>query len=54
MATCDTLLQAGLDAAYCSAHEVGIIYGNDSVAEATMAGLDKFREYKSTVACGAI
>ena len=32
---------------------MGIIYGNDSVAEATMQSLDKFRQANSTVACGS-
>ena len=34
-------------------NEIGIIYGNDSVAEATMQALDKFREFKDTSACGS-
>lgn len=53
MATRDALAAARLDQDYIDAHEVGIIYGNDSVAEATMRGLDKFREFKSTLACGS-
>ena len=53
MATKDALASARLDQDYIDAHEVGIIYGNDSVAEATMRALDKFREYGSTAACGS-
>lgn len=53
MATRAALFHAGLDQDYISKHEVGIIYGNDSVAEATIQAIDKFREYKSTAACGS-
>ncbi len=53
MATRSALENARLDEDYISEHEVGIIYGNDSVAEATMSGLDKFREFKDTAACGS-
>jgi 3-oxoacyl-[acyl-carrier-protein] synthase-1 len=42
-----------LDQDYIDQHEVGIIYGNDSVAEATMKALDKFRQFGSTAACGS-
>ena len=44
---------AALDQDYIDAHEVGLIYGNDSVAEATMIALDKFRNAGSTAACGS-
>ena len=53
MATRDALQHARLDPDYVAAHEVGIVYGNDSVAEATMQGLDKFREFHDTAACGS-
>ncbi len=53
MATRQALENASLDQDYLDAHEVGIIYGNDSVAEATMTSLDKFRQAKSTAACGS-
>lgn len=53
MATRSALEHARLDQSYIDTHEVGIIYGNDSVAEATMCALDKFREFKSTAACGS-
>ncbi|MBD3592358.1 beta-ketoacyl synthase [Bacteroides sp. GM023] len=53
MATRSALENARLDQDYIDSHEVGIIYGNDSVAEATMQALDKFREFKDTSACGS-
>ena len=53
MATRDALAQARLDQDYIDQHEVGIIFGNDSVAEATMRSLDKFRQFGSTAACGS-
>ena len=40
IATKQALDNAGIDEDYLSTHEVGIIYGNDSVAEATMSSLD--------------
>jgi 3-oxoacyl-[acyl-carrier-protein] synthase-1 len=53
MATKDALVAAKLEQDYIDSHEVGIIYGNDSVAEATMRALDKFRQFGSTAACGS-
>ena len=53
IATRQALENAGIDEDYLASHEVGIIYGNDSVAEATMQSLDKFRQATSTVACGS-
>ncbi|MBR6319647.1 MAG: beta-ketoacyl-[Prevotella sp.] len=53
MATRDALEAARLDMDYIDQHEVGIVYGNDSVAEATMLALDKFRQAGSTAACGS-
>lgn len=53
MATRAALEQAKLDLDYMDRHEVGIIYGNDSVAEATMRALDRFREFGDTAACGS-
>ena len=52
MATRQALEQARLDQDFLDAHEVGIIYGNDSTVEATMVSLDKFRQAHDTVACG--
>ena len=53
MATRDAMASARLEQDYIDSHEVGIIYGNDSVAEATMRALDKFRQFGSTAACGS-
>ena len=53
MATRAALADAKLEQDYIDQHEVGIIYGNDSVAEATMHALDKFREVHDTSACGS-
>lgn len=53
MATRQALENARLGADYIDRHEVGLIYGNDSVAEATMHALDKFRELGDTAACGS-
>lgn len=53
MATRVALEHAQLDQDYIDSHEIGLIYGNDSVAEATMRSLDNFREYKDTAACGS-
>ena len=53
MATRAALADAKLEQDYIDQHEVGIIYGNDSVAEATMHALDKFRESHDTSACGS-
>lgn len=53
MATRQALDQAALDADYIDKHEIGLIYGNDSVAEATMVALDKFRQFGGTAACGS-
>lgn len=53
MATRQALDSAHIDDGFIDSHEIGIIYGNDSVAEATMKALDKFREYHDTAACGS-
>ena len=53
MATLQALEQARLDQDYIDAHEVGVVYGNDSVAEDTMIAMDKFRQAGSTAACGS-
>ncbi len=53
MATRQALENAHLDSDYLEQHEVGLIYGNDSVAEATMRALDKFRQLGDTAACGS-
>ncbi len=53
MATRQALESARLDQDFIDKAEVGLIYGNDSVAEATMLALDKFREFGDTAACGS-
>ncbi|MDO4160873.1 MAG: beta-ketoacyl-[acyl-carrier-protein] synthase family protein [Prevotellaceae bacterium] len=53
MATRSALENAQLEQDYIDSHEVGIIYGNDSVAEATVCAIDKFRQFKDTAACGS-
>jgi len=53
LATLQALEQARLDQDYIDSHEVGVIYGNDSVAEDTMVAMDKFRQAGSTAACGS-
>ena len=53
MATVQALEQARLTQDYIDSHEVGVIYGNDSVAESTMVAMDKFRQAGSTAACGS-
>ena len=52
-ATVQALEQAKLTQDYIDSHEVGVIYGNDSVAEATMVAMDKFRQAGLTAACGS-
>jgi len=53
MATRQALENAKLDQDYLDKNETGIIYGNDSVAEATMNALDKFRKFNNTAICGS-
>lgn len=53
MATTQALAQADIDQDYLNKNDVGIIYGNDSVAQATVDAIDKFRQAGNTVACGS-
>lgn len=53
LATSDALAQAGMGADYLAAHEVGILYGNDSCAQATMTGIDIIREKHDTALVGS-
>ncbi len=53
MSTRQALEQARLEQDYIDQHPVGVIFGNDSVAEATMRALDRFREAGSTMSCGS-
>lgn len=52
-ATLDALRDAGIDEDYLMHNSVGILYGNDSSAEAVMKGVDRIRMMKDTTMCGA-
>jgi len=56
LATADALKMAGLDQEYINAHPVGLLYGNDSSADAVVKSVDVMREKKNTrlVGSGAI
>lgn len=53
LATLDALKQANLDEAFLEAHEVGILYGNDSVSQAVVESIDIAREKKDTTLMGS-
>lgn len=53
MATIEALKNAKLEQDYIDAHEVGILYGNDSTAEAVMKSVDTMREKKDTTLIGS-
>lgn len=53
LATTEALAQAGIDNEYLLKNEVGILYGNDSSAEAVITGVDVIREKKNTVLVGS-
>lgn len=53
LATIDALKQAQLDEAFLDAHEVGILYGNDSVSQAVVESIDIAREKKDTTLMGS-
>lgn len=53
LATTEALAQAGIDSDYLAQHEVGILYGNDSSAEAVIVGVDTIREKKNTMLVGS-
>lgn len=53
VATVEALTQAGIDKEYLLNNEVGILYGNDSSAEAVITGTDIIREKKNTVLVGS-
>lgn len=53
VATAEALAQAGIDEAYLLKNEVGILYGNDSSAQAVIEGVDKMREKGKTVLIGS-
>ena len=56
MATVDALKMAKMDADYLEHHDVGLLYGNDSSADAVVKSVDTMREKKNTrlVGSGAI
>jgi len=53
MATHDAFQQAGIDDAFLDSHEIGILYGNDSSAKATIESIDIIREKKDTTLIGS-
>lgn len=53
VATLEALAQAGIDPDYLLENEVGILYGNDSSAEAVIDSVDIIREKKKTVLVGS-
>ena len=53
MATIEAFAQAGIDNEFLLNNEVGILYGNDSSAEAVISGVDVIREKKNTVLVGS-
>ncbi len=52
-ATEQALAQAGIDKEFLLENEVGILYGNDSSAEAVINGIDVIREKKNTLLVGS-
>ncbi|MFZ4931520.1 beta-ketoacyl-[acyl-carrier-protein] synthase family protein [Chryseobacterium sp. Mn2064] len=53
LATIDALKQANLDEEFLDSHEVGILYGNDSVSKAVVESIDIAREKKDTTLMGS-
>lgn len=53
VATAEALKLAGMDQDFLDHHETGIIYGNDSVAQATIESMDVIREKKNTQFAGS-
>lgn len=53
MATKEAMQLAGVDEEYFEKSEVGIIYGNDTCAQAVIEGIDKIREKKDTTLVGS-
>ncbi|MBU2515189.1 beta-ketoacyl-[acyl-carrier-protein] synthase family protein [bacterium] len=53
VATVDALEQAGIDMDFVQNNEVGILYGNDSTAQATIEAVDIVREKKDTTLLGS-
>ncbi len=53
LATTEALENAGIDADYIQANEIGIIYGNDSTGKAIIEANDIIREKKDTTLVGS-
>ncbi|MDH6251327.1 3-oxoacyl-[acyl-carrier-protein] synthase-1 [Chryseobacterium sp. H1D6B] len=53
LSTIDALKQAGIDDAFLDTHEVGILFGNDSVSQAVIEATDIIREKKDTALIGS-
>lgn len=53
MATTEALQQAGIDSEYLEKNETGIVYGNDSCAQAVIEAIDLIREKKDTMMVGS-
>lgn len=53
VSTLEALTQAGIDQDYLDKNEVGILYGNDSSAEAIIYATDIVRERKNTMMMGS-
>ena len=53
MSTVQALQNAGLTQDYIDQHEVGILFGNDSVVQSTYKAVSKLYEYKDTASCGS-
>jgi 3-oxoacyl-[acyl-carrier-protein] synthase-1 len=53
VATCEALANARLDMDYIDRHEIGILYGNDSTADAVVKSVDTMREKKDTMLIGS-
>lgn len=53
MATLQALAQAGIGAEYIQSKDIGILYGNDSSAKATIEAVDIMRQKKDTMLVGS-
>lgn len=53
VATLEAMQNAGIDTAFLTEREVGILYGNDSSAEAVIKGVDILRDKKNTALVGS-
>jgi 3-oxoacyl-[acyl-carrier-protein] synthase-1 len=53
MATLEAMKNARIDGDWLAAHEVGILYGNDSTAEPVIEGVDVIREKRNTALVGS-